>query len=67
MNCMDTNDQPCTQEDRDRIRTAALDHARRLKSTALSLDTMADKRHWTEPERVVLIVAAAQLRQLAES
>jgi hypothetical protein len=61
-----TQDALCTQEDRDRIRAAALDQSKRLQQVALNLDALAWKLHWTNPDRVTVIVAAAQLRRLAE-
>ena len=67
MNCMDTNDQPCTQEDRDRIRAAALARAKQMDGIAGELEAFAGYGGDSRYVRDLVLAAAAQLRQLAES
>jgi hypothetical protein len=55
-------DEPCTQEDRDRIRAAALLRAQKLVELAEELE--ADFIDFSGPYSI--LDAAAQLRQLAE-
>jgi hypothetical protein len=59
---MDANDQPCTQEDRDRIRAAALARAKVLVRLAEDLESA----FWLSDGHWGLLDAASQLRQLAE-
>ena len=55
---------PCTHEDRDRILAAALMRYKAVISVVHSLDFQASRTAFNEPARVVMIAAAAHLRQL---
>jgi hypothetical protein len=59
-------DAPCTQEDRDRIRTAALARAAEIRYSADCLETIAKDFYMPLWQRKIARKAAAQLRQLAE-
>jgi hypothetical protein len=72
MYAKELEDEPCTQEDRDRIRAAA-------KERVFKINTLCDEleyygRHYWRPQtfaedaatRIAMLDAAAQLRQLAE-
>jgi len=60
-------DEPCTQEDRDRIRAAAFDRAELMRRLIDDLELAGRaKLNYSSYARSLFLEAAAQLRQLAE-